>query len=187
MKGFLKQLPGRAIRAALRLAPWIVTAGAASLAAWVLTPLAYVASDHRLALVGVGMIAVRSLVTLGAISLGSFALGAGLEGAWFASGEVTRRRWRVLAALGAMSMGAGLFVLVGRLAGFPFTSSPAIVGITGLLAGFTTWSHWAMRRRSSIAKPVEPARAPSTRRLASPLPLDEPLARDLGRVRTPAT
>ncbi len=174
----------RVVRAATRLAlaaaPWLVSGSALGLGAWVFSAIAPVVYGDRAAAVLSVLVLVRLISALGAISAGSFAMTRGLVRRWFGRGSVAATRDRGLIALGAASMAAGTFVMVGPFVGVGMAHSLVVVGGTGLLAAAAAYSAWVLRTEPpSTEPPVPPA-------LAERSPADEWFARDLGRMKTPA-
>lgn len=179
MKQSLRRLAAVFLRIGLRAMPWAVSVGAVAFGGWFFSALLPIASDSRLAAVGISVILLRATAAVVAVSAGAFALAAGLEGRWFPVDGISRRRFAGLAALGATSLAVGTFIVAGPLVGFSIARSLAVVGAAGFLAGLAAWSTWSLRR--------------SARDKAPPLVLDAPrvtddwFSRDLGRVKTPAT
>lgn len=166
-------------RAGLRAMPWIVSTAAVAFGSWVLRALPAIASHGPLAAVGIGGIILRVGFAIAAVSAGAFALGAGLEGRWFSADRARRQRFTALAAIGAMGVAVGTFIMFGPLAGFGIARSASVIGGAGLLAALSAWSTWSLRRwRPRASESPQAIEAGVT---------DVWIARDLGRVKTPAT
>lgn len=162
----------------LRVAPWIVTAGALSFGSWMyesIVPLR--TGGQAIAYWGIAQIMLRVLLQLGAVSAGSFALATGLRGLLFVRTIDDRRRFRGLAALGAAAFALGGASIFAPFIGVSIARSMFVVGVAGLLGALSLRSAWSLGRR--IDGP--------TRRgeLGAGDAVNEWMADAHGRVRTP--
>jgi hypothetical protein len=154
VKGFRGRFASVLMRASLRVAPWLVTAGAVAFGGWFLKALIPIANGETLAAVGIAVVLLRTATAVAAVSVGAFALARGLEGRWTALDPVSRRRFAGLATLGGASMAVGAFIVLGPFAGSSVAHSLGTVASAGVLAGLAAWSRWSLRRRDRQAPPL---------------------------------
>ncbi len=175
----LRRLTERLVRTGLRAAPWLVSVATVGFGSWLFSALMPVASDSRLAAVGIGVVLVRAIVAMAAVSAGSFAVASGLEGRWFPSDVIPRRRFVGLTALGATGMALGTYIIAGPLAGLPAAHSAVVVSAAGILAGLSAWSTWSLGRRALVEM------APAL--LVEPQPIEEWDRHDVARTEAQPT